>query len=76
MTVEEVRKKNTVRLESLAVRVTILALASVKSPFQSCSYWRHTSLAEEQNLLKGFGEVKDSNCRELSIEGDFSRSNR
>lgn len=37
--VEAVRKKSTVRLGSLAVWVTILVLASVKSTFQSCSYW-------------------------------------
>lgn len=74
--VEEVRKKSTVRLGNLAVWVTILVLASVKSPFQSCSYWWHTSLVEERNLPKGFDEVKDRNCHDLSIEGDSSRSNR
>lgn len=31
---------------------------------------------EEQNLLKGFGEVKDSNCHDLPIDGGSSRSNR
>lgn len=68
-------KKSTVRLGNLAVWVTILVLASVKSSFQSCSYWCHTSLVEEQKLLKGFVEIKDSYRHDLPPEGDSSRSN-